>query len=117
MRIACLQNPVGSVKDALGGALSKALALSPGLNVTSRKSRTLQTQRFAAKQRHGFGFHLADVAGRHFGIGQVGFIAMTEQLVGLCSAEHKRTYVTGKFMLWRRPSAAKGAWEVLTDIT
>ena len=81
MRIACLQNPVGSVKDALGGALSKALALSPGLNVTSRKSRTLQTQRFAAKQRHGFGFHLADVAGRHFGIGQVGFIAMTEQLV------------------------------------
>ena len=38
-------------------------------------------QRFAAKQRHGFGFHLADVAGSHFGISQAGFVAMIEQLV------------------------------------
>ena len=88
MGIACLQNAVGSVKDALGRALRKGLALAPGLNVPPTESSARKSQRFAAKHRHGFGFHLADVAGGHFGIGQVGFVAMTEQLMTLCSAEH-----------------------------
>ena len=81
MGIACLQNAIGSVKDALGGALRKGLALAPGLNVPATEFGARKSQRFAAKERHGFGFHLADIARGHFGIGQVGFVAMTEQLV------------------------------------
>jgi len=41
-----------------------------------------EANRFTAKQRHRFGFYLANVSGCGFGVGEVAFLRMTKGDVG-----------------------------------
>jgi len=75
---ACAKNLVGGVENALGRTFSDGLASAPRLDITPAIFRAWQSQRFAAKQRHGFGFNLANISGRGFGVGKVALIAMAK---------------------------------------
>jgi hypothetical protein len=92
------KNLVGGMENALGGTLADGLASAPRLDIAPAIFRAWQSKRLAAKQRYGFGFNLADVAGRGFGVGKVAFLTMTKGDVSLCSAEHKRIYVVARIM-------------------
>src|SRR6266487_4494128 len=76
--VAGLQNPVGGVKDALGGPFANLLALRPRLNVASAEFSAGQSERFAAKQGHGLGFYLRHATRRLLCVGEVCFLAMQE---------------------------------------
>ena len=75
---ACAKNLVSGVENALGGTLADGLAPAPRLDIAPAIFRARHLQRFAAKQRHGFGFHLANVSGCGFGVGKVALIAMAK---------------------------------------
>lgn len=68
---ACAENLVGDVEYALCGTLGDGLALAPRLDVASTELRAWQAKRLTAKQGHGLGFDLANVARRGVRIGQV----------------------------------------------
>ena len=70
------------MENALGGTLADGLALAPRLDIAPAVFRAWKAERFAAKQRHGFGFYLASVSGCGFGVGKVAFIAVAEGDVG-----------------------------------
>src|SRR5579883_1988928 len=71
IRVTGLQNPVGGVKDALGGTFTDRLTLCVRLNISAAKFRAGQSQRFAAKQGHGLGFDFGHTARRLVGVGHV----------------------------------------------
>ena len=75
---ACAKNLVGGVENALGGTLTDGLASAPRLDIAPAIFRARQPKRFAAKQRHGFGFYLANISGCGFGVGKVALIAMAK---------------------------------------
>ena len=75
---ACAKNLVGGVENALRGTLTDVLALSPCLDIAAAISRAWKPKRFAAKQRHGFGFNLANISGCGFRVGKVALIAMAK---------------------------------------
>ncbi len=62
------KNQVGGAEDSLRGAFVDALALIPVLDVSPAEFRSWQAERFAAKQRDGLGFDLAEFARRVLGV-------------------------------------------------
>ncbi len=61
------------------------------LDVTSAELRSWKAKRLTAKQGHGLGLDFADIAGSSLEVGKAIFVAMPEDNMRLCSAEHKPT--------------------------
>ena len=78
-----LENLSGSGEDT-GRALVRdfLLGLEPVLNIATAEVRALEAKRFAANQRNGLGFNLADVSGGLFAIHQLFRRGMSEDHVG-----------------------------------
>jgi hypothetical protein len=77
------QNGSGSGEDA-GRALvgDFLLGLEPVLNIATAEVRALEAKRFAANQRNGLGFNLADVPGGLFAIHKLFRRGVTENNMG-----------------------------------
>src|SRR5579875_413113 len=78
VRVTGLQNPVGGMKDALGGSFTDRLAFCVRLNISAAKLRAGQSERFAAKQGHGLGFDFGHTARCLVSISHVTFGAMKD---------------------------------------
>src|ERR1017187_5600047 len=79
---ACAKNLGGGVENALGRTLTDGLASAPRLDIAPAIFRAWQSKRFAAKQGHGFGFHLPDIPWCALGVRKVAFINMAKHYVG-----------------------------------
>jgi hypothetical protein len=89
---------VGSAKDFLGAlfryrvGVGTSSTAEPMLDIAASIIGSLKAQRFATKQRHGFGFDFAQTARRRLSIREVSLVAVKNG-VPLCRIQHKDTYV------------------------
>ena len=72
------KNLVGGAEDALGRTLTNGFSPPPRADITPAEFSAGKPERFTAKQRHGFGFYLANVSWCGFGVGKVALIAMAK---------------------------------------
>jgi hypothetical protein len=70
------------MENALGGTLADGFPSAPRLDIAPAIFRAWKPQRFAAKQRHGFGFYLANVPGCGFGVGKVALVTVAKGNMG-----------------------------------
>ena len=77
LRFGPRENLVGGVENALGRTSPMAWP-GPATGYSPDYIPRLEAQRFAAKQRHGLGFNLANISGCGFGVGKVALIAMAK---------------------------------------